>query len=124
MFSSPRIVILPYALEAFQTPDTLERLVCMRGISIGTQHFIITTGPAITKNATKKRIVFIECNTKNVVGNIHTHPAGEACYYWFPGTRVATSDYVSAMITPYSIDAIYCKGRVVWLDKKTGKQRG
>ncbi|HEX4601421.1 MAG TPA: hypothetical protein VH116_08510 [Gemmatimonadales bacterium] len=51
------------------------------------------------------------------VGMIHSHPAGERCLYFFPGTEVATSDGASFVRQPYPVDAIMCGDRVVWMSR-------
>ena len=47
---------------------------------------------------------------------IHSHP-GERCFYFFPGTRVASSDAKSFALQSYSIDAIMCGDSVVWVNR-------
>ena len=42
----------------------------------------------------------------HTVGVVHTHPSGERCWYVFPSTRVASSDAVSFVRSPYAVDAI------------------
>ena len=49
------------------------------------------------------------------VGMIHSHPGGERCWYYFPGTQVASSDGQSFLRSPYPVDAIMCGDRVVWI---------
>src|SRR5216117_3973845 len=51
------------------------------------------------------------------VGVIHSHPQGERCFYYFPGTQVATSDAASFAQQPYAVDAIMCGDRVVWINR-------
>ena len=53
------------------------------------------------------------------VGTIHSHPAGERCWYFFPGTRVPSSDGQSFLRSPYPVDAILCGDRVVWIGRDT-----
>jgi predicted protein tyrosine phosphatase len=48
---------------------------------------------------------------------IHSHPGGERCFYYFPGTEVASSDAASFARQPYSIDAIMCGDSVVWISR-------
>src|SRR5437899_12056591 len=50
------------------------------------------------------------------VGMIHSHP-GERCFYFFPGTRVASSDAQSFALQAYSVDAIMCGDSVVWVNR-------
>lgn len=51
------------------------------------------------------------------VGLIHSHPTGERCWYFFPGTQVASSDGQSFARQPYSVDAIMCGDNVVWIGR-------
>lgn len=57
------------------------------------------------------------------VGIIHTHPAGERCWYLFPSTRVASSDAESFARTHYAVDAIMCGDYVVWVGRTLFEQR-
>ncbi len=51
------------------------------------------------------------------VGMIHSHPGGQQCWYYFPGTRVLSSDGQSFLRQPYPVDAIMCGDRVVWISR-------
>lgn len=51
------------------------------------------------------------------VGVIHSHPHGDRCFYYFPGTRVASSDAQSFAMQPYPVDAIMCGDSVVWIGR-------
>src|SRR2546426_5528552 len=44
-----------------------------------------------------------EAGWTGTVGMIHSHPTGERCWYYFPGTQVPTSDAQSFMRTPYAV---------------------
>jgi hypothetical protein len=57
------------------------------------------------------------------VGVIHTHPTGERCWYFFPSTRVATSDAESFARSRYAVDAIMCGDYVVWAGRTLLEQR-
>jgi len=57
------------------------------------------------------------------VGVIHSHPDGQRCWYYFPGTRVASSDAHSFARQPYPVDAIMCGNRVVWLSRDMVQQQ-
>jgi len=57
------------------------------------------------------------------VGVIHTHPTGERCWYFFPSTRVATSDAASFARSRYAVDAIMCGDYVVWVGRSLFEQR-
>ncbi len=58
-----------------------------------------------------------EAGWQGTVGMIHSHPGGERCFYFFPGTRVATSDAQSFAMQSYAIDAIMCGDSVVWVNR-------
>jgi len=58
-----------------------------------------------------------EAGWTGTVGTIHSHPTGERCWYFFPGTQVASSDAASFMRQPYPVDAIMCGDRVVWTSR-------
>jgi len=51
------------------------------------------------------------------VGIIHSHPSGERCFYYFPGTQVASSDAQSFARQVYAVDAIMCGDSVVWIGR-------
>ena len=51
------------------------------------------------------------------VGMIHSHPTGERCWYFFPGTQVLSSDGQSFVGQPYPVDAIMCGDQVVWIGR-------
>lgn len=56
------------------------------------------------------------------VGMIHSHPSGERCWYYFPGTHVASSDGESFRRSPYPVDAIMCGDRVVWIRRELAER--
>src|SRR5437899_709061 len=58
-----------------------------------------------------------EAGWQGTVGMIHSHPGGERCFYFFPGTRVASSDAQSFALQAYSVDAIMCGDSVVWVNR-------
>jgi len=51
------------------------------------------------------------------VGMIHSHPGGERCFYYFPGTEVASSDAQSFGLQAYPVDAILCGDSLVWINR-------
>jgi len=59
----------------------------------------------------------------NTVGMIHSHPGGQRCFYSFPGTQVATSDWHSFALQPYPVDAIMCGDRIVWIGRDLLEQQ-
>ena len=58
-----------------------------------------------------------EAGWRGTVGMIHSHPGGERCFYFFPGTRVASSDAQSFAMQSYAIDAIMCGDSIVWVNR-------
>src|SRR6266566_4903042 len=58
-----------------------------------------------------------EAGWQGTVGMIHSHPGGERCFYFFPDTRVASSDAQSFAMQSYAIDAIMCGDRIVWVNR-------
>lgn len=59
-----------------------------------------------------------EAGWAGTIGTIHTHPAAERCWYFFPGTQVPTSDGQSFLNGRYAVDAILCGDRVVWIGRQ------
>ncbi|HEV2749227.1 MAG TPA: Mov34/MPN/PAD-1 family protein [Gemmatimonadales bacterium] len=60
---------------------------------------------------------------KGTVGMIHSHPTGERCWYYFPGTQVPSSDAESFGRQPYPVDAIMCGDHVVWISRDMVEQQ-
>lgn len=58
-----------------------------------------------------------EAGWSGTVGVIHSHPGGERCYYYFPGTSVASADAESFARQPYPVDAIMCGDGIVWINR-------
>jgi hypothetical protein len=54
---------------------------------------------------------------QGTVGMIHSHPSGERCFYYFPGTQVASSDAAAFARQPYPVDAIMCGDSIVWISR-------
>jgi len=57
------------------------------------------------------------------VGMIHSHPGGERCFYYFPGTQVPSSDAQSFWLQAYPVDAILCGDSLVWINRGSIEQR-
>jgi len=57
------------------------------------------------------------------VGMIHSHPGAKSCWYYFPGTQVATSDMQSFSRQPYPVDAIMCGDTLVWIGRDYQERR-
>jgi JAB domain-containing protein similar to deubiquitination enzymes len=64
-----------------------------------------------------------EAGWQGTVGMIHSHPSGERCWYFFPGTEVMSSDGASFARQPYAVDAIMCGDRVVWISRDMVQQQ-
>ncbi len=57
------------------------------------------------------------------VGLVHAHVTAESCWYFFPGTRVPTSDGQSFLRGGYPVDAILCGAEVVWINRAMEQRR-
>ena len=57
------------------------------------------------------------------VGVVHSHPAGQNCWYRFPGTVVPTSDAASFQLQPYAVDAIMCGDHIVWISRDMAEKQ-
>jgi hypothetical protein len=76
-----------------------------------------------TRTHVLPRLTCEEAGWKGTVGIIHSHPGGERCFYYFPGTQVASSDAASFGRQPYPVDAIMCGDSIVWISRdKTQRQ--
>jgi len=64
-----------------------------------------------------------EAGWTGTVGMIHSHPKAKSCWYYFPGTQVATSDFQSFMRQPYPVDAIMCGDTLVWIGRDLRERR-
>jgi hypothetical protein len=64
-----------------------------------------------------------EAGWTGTVGMIHSHPKATSCWYYFPGTQVATSDYQSFVRQPYPVDAIMCGDTIVWIGRDLRERR-
>jgi hypothetical protein len=64
-----------------------------------------------------------ETGWTGTVGMIHSHPKAKSCWYYFPGTQVATSDLQSFVRQPYPVDAIMCGDTVVWIGRDLRERR-
>jgi hypothetical protein len=50
-------------------------------------------------------------------------PDGTRCFYYFPGTEVASSDARSFTLRPYAVDATMCGDRIVWIGRDLVEQQ-
>ena len=118
-----RYLILQY--RSFPT----EFMGCMIGEMHGNAVIVHRIAPADVdpKQSTETRVVprqtCEDAGWMGTVGVIHSHPSGERCWYFFPGTQVATSDAVSFGRQPYPVDAIMCGDRVVWISRDMAQQQ-
>jgi hypothetical protein len=106
-----------------------EFMGCMIGEIHGNAVVVRRIAPADVEpqQSTKTRVVprqtCEDAGWTGTVGMIHSHPDGEHCWYYFPGTRVASSDAASFGLEPYAVDAIMCGDRVVWVSRDMVQQQ-
>src|SRR5207302_7887948 len=118
-----RYLILQY--RSFPT----EFMGCMIGEIHGNAVIVHRIAPADVdpKQSTETGVVPKQtCEDAGWMGTvsvIHSHPTGERCWYFFPGTQVATSDAQSFGRQPYPVDAIMCGDRVVWISRDLAQQQ-
>lgn len=117
-----RYLVLQY--RAFST----EFLGCMIGEVRGSTVVVRRIAPADVEpsQSTSTRVVpkhtCEHSGWSGTVGMIHSHPSGERCWYYFPGTHVPSSDGQSFLRSPYPVDAIMCGDRVVWIRRELGER--
>ncbi len=106
-----------------------EFMGCMIGQVRGPVVFVQRIAPADVDPAHSTRTHVLPRQTceaagwNGTVGMIHSHPGGERCFYYFPGTQVASSDAESFARQPYPVDAIMCGDSIVWISwDKTQRQ--
>ena len=106
-----------------------EFMGCMIGEIHGNAVIVRRIAPADVEpgQSTETRVVprqtCEDAGWAGTVGVIHSHPDGERCWYYFPGTRVASSDAHSFARQLYPVDAIMCGNRVVWLSRDMVQQQ-
>jgi hypothetical protein len=102
---------------------TTEFMGCLIGDVLGSTLVVHRIAPADVEptHSTATRVVPTQsCEDAGwsaTVGMVHSHPDGEKCWYYFPGTQVLSSDGQSFMQQPYAVDAIMCGDRVVWISR-------
>jgi hypothetical protein len=102
---------------------TTEFMGCMIGEVHGLAVVVHRVAPADVEpsaSATTHVVPRVSCEEAGwtgTVGIIHSHPGGERCWYFFPTTKVATSDGSSFLLQSYPVDAIMCGDRVVWVSR-------
>ena len=100
-----------------------EFMGCMIGEARGAMVLVRRIAPAdveptqSTQTHVRPKRTCEEAGWQGTVGIIHSHPGGERCFYFFPGTRVASSDAQSFALQAYSVDAIMCGDSVVWVNR-------
>lgn len=106
-----------------------EFMGCMIGQVRGPVVFVQRIAPADVDPAHSTRTHVLPRQTceaagwNGTVGMIHSHPGGERCFYYFPGTQVASSDAEAFARQPYPVDAIMCGDSIVWISRdKTQRQ--
>jgi len=110
---------LALQFRAFST----EFMGCMIGDVSGSTVVVRRIAPADVDPAQATRTHVLPRGTceaagwSGTVGIIHSHPDGEHCFYYFPGTQVASSDARSFGVQAYPVDAIMCGDSVVWIGR-------
>src|SRR5207249_7748569 len=118
-----RLLVLQY--QSYPT----EFLGCMIGAVRGNAVIVQRIAPAdvdapqSTPTSVLPRQTCEDAGWANTVGMIHSHPGGQRCFYYFPGTQVATSDGRSFALQPYPVDAIMCGDRIVWIGRDLVEQQ-
>ena len=110
-----------YLRLAYAAPT--EFMGCMIGQVRGSAVYVQRVAPADVDPAHSTRTHVLprqtceEAGWVGTVGMIHSHPGGERCFYYFPGTQVASSDAESFARQPYPVDAIMCGDSIVWIGR-------
>jgi len=129
---TPRLLILSDQARRFlalqyRTSPT-EFMGCMIGDLVGSVVVVRRIAPADVDPAQSTATWVVPRQTCEsagwigTVGVIHSHPTGERCWYFFPGTQVPSSDGRSFLMTRYPVDAIVCGDRVVWINRALEQQ--
>jgi hypothetical protein len=120
-------VVLSYQARRYLTLQwrsySTEFMGCMIGDVSGSTVVVRRIAPADVDPAQSTRTHVLPRGTceaagwSGTVGIIHSHPGGERCFYYFPGTQVASSDARSFAVQAYPVDAIMCGDSVVWIGR-------
>ncbi|OLD93722.1 MAG: hypothetical protein DMD31_00875 [Gemmatimonadetes bacterium] len=116
-----------YLTLAYGSPT--EFMGCMIGQVRGPVVFVQRIAPAdvdpvhSTRTHVLPRQTCEEAGWNGTVGMIHSHPGGERCFYYFPGTQVASSDAESFARQPYPVDAIMCGDSIVWIGRDRAQRQ-
>jgi hypothetical protein len=106
-----------------------EFMGCMIGEAYGPAVVVRRIAPADVDPAQSARTHVVptrsceQAGWTGTVGVIHSHPSGQQCWYYFPGTQVLSSDGQSFARQPYPVDAIMCGDRVVWISRDMGERQ-
>src|SRR5438132_1072838 len=106
-----------------------EFMGCMIGQVRGPVVFVQRIAPADVDPAHSTRTHVVpretceEAGWKGTVGMIHSHPGGDRCFYYFPGTQVPSSDAESFARQPYPVDAIMCGDSIVWIGRDRAQRQ-
>jgi len=106
-----------------------EFMGCMIGEVRGSVVYVRRVAPADIDPAHSTRTHVVprqtceESGWVGTVGMIHSHPGGERCFYYFPGTEVASSDAESFARQPYPVDAIMCGDSIVWISRDRAQRQ-
>ena len=116
-----------YLTLAYRSPT--EFMGCMIGEVRGPAVYVERIAPAdvdptySTQTHVLPRQTCEEAGWVGTVGMIHSHPGGERCFYYFPGTEVASSDAESFARQPYPVDAIMCGDSLVWISRNRAQRQ-
>jgi len=116
-----------YLTLAYRSPT--EFMGCMIGEVRGSLVYVQRVAPAdvdpaqSTSTHVLPRQTCEEAGWEGTVGMIHSHPGGERCFYYFPGTQVASSDAESFARQPYPVDAIMCGDSIVWISRDRAQRQ-
>ena len=115
-----------YLTLAYGSPT--EFMGCMIGQVRGPVVFVQRIAPADVDpvHSTRTHVLRQTCEEAGwvgTVGTIHSHPGGERCFYYFPGTQVASSDAESFARQPYPVDAIMCGDSIVWIGRDRAQRQ-
>jgi len=116
-----------YLKLAYRSPT--EFMGCMIGRVRGPMVYVERIAPAdvdptySTRTHVVPRQTCEEAGWAGTVGMIHSHPGGERCFYYFPGTEVASSDAESFVRQSYPVDAIMCGDSIVWISRDRAQRQ-
>jgi len=116
-----------YLTLAYRSPT--EFMGCMIGEVRGPAVYVERIAPAdvdptySTQTHVLPRQTCEEAGWVGTVGMIHSHPGGERCFYYFPGTEVASSDAESFARQAYPVDAIMCGDSLVWISRDRAQRQ-